>query len=243
MATQSDYVLATAAGLQGTKAQMRKQNKQQLRSTLEMYSPCPPRSRWYQPHHRGHAVTAPILCTKRPLAGAWIQVCKFKEGSECEKPHYLTQPLHPLHTTLGPFPELYAVEDELKPISRNSTTQQVVELNPRDYRAMRTVAPVMIDLTLDDDDDYMKKISLVIWLKHRKEPVEVVVNCKSEGLRMDDHRILLGEKGVDKIPLEYYSTVEHRWTALIWSDVAPVFDQGLVLIRQLGLKLTRLEIR
>ncbi|KAG7090397.1 hypothetical protein E1B28_009516 [Marasmius oreades] len=242
MTSQSDYVLATAAGLHGTKAQMRKQNKKHLRSTLALYSPCPSRSRWYQPHHQGHKVTAPILCTQRALAGAWIQVCKPREGSECEKPHYLVQPLDPVHTALGPFPELYAIEEELKPVSRYSTTQPVVQHGLSGSRAMRTVFPVLIDLTLDDNDDYVKKLSLVIWLKSQKEPIEVVVNCKSEGLRMEDHKRTLGDKGVEKIPLEYYSTVEHRWTALIWSDITPVFDQGLVLIRQLGLKLACLEI-
>ncbi|KAG7085418.1 hypothetical protein E1B28_002979 [Marasmius oreades] len=171
-----------------------------------------------------------------------VDKCKPREGSECEKPHYLIQPLDPVHTALGPFPELYAIEEELKLVSRNSTTQPAVQLGVRGSRAMRTVSPIVIDLTLDDDDDYVKKLSLVIWLKSQKEAIEVVVNCKSEGLRMEDHKMVLGDKGVEKIPLEYYSTVEHRWTALIWSDVAPVFDQGLVLIRQLGLKLARLEI-
>ncbi|KAL0563318.1 hypothetical protein V5O48_018753 [Marasmius crinis-equi] len=178
----AQYPLAHAAGLTGSKAEMRKQNNHLVREELQRLSPCPPRSRWFKVDCLGHPVMSPQMRTQDPAkAGSWFQLCRKPKSFGCQMPMELKAPLGIHHASLPPFDKLYAVRDELQETThaRKSTLEEVrdevhddspapsspidlslrsspgaalIGSSPRPAPVASSPASSVINLTLDDEE-------------------------------------------------------------------------------------------
>ncbi|KAL0568200.1 hypothetical protein V5O48_013792 [Marasmius crinis-equi] len=254
------YPLAHAGGYRGTKTEMRKGVNADIRRELQLRSRKPPRLRWYRPHHQGHPVTSPILCTAKPeKAGSWIQLCKGDHVQVgCARPFVLVPPLGEDHAQEAPFAQLYAIRKELAQIPRGSAQHS----GPQRHEQLSTPpsSPVMIDLTLSptvgpissppsspllgvltlagaNDHKSRVKVSARFWVNNAAAPpIRVDLETEAGTLYLEKHKEPLGRLGVEKTPMDFFNKRRGRWEAFTWAEGVDLRGKKEVAIKERGLQ-------
>ncbi|KAF8903820.1 hypothetical protein CPB85DRAFT_1438155 [Mucidula mucida] len=105
----------------------------------------------------------------------------------------------------------------------------------------RVSSPEIIDLTGDDSDDDSgcvsgtDEVTIMVWTNNSLQPVHFLVPRRAGRVRLADHKILLGAKGVEKTLLQHYCSARNRWLPMDWATPIPVAKNGLALFREQGL--------